>query len=675
MKVYHSLDRLPVFRRAVITIGSFDGLHLGHQTIMKQLKRLATERDGESVVITFHPHPRQVVYPKDKSLKLLNTISEKIVLFEELGIDNVVVVPFDVKFSQQSADEYIVDFLYKNFRPEVVIIGYDHRFGLNRQGDINYLRWYGGKLGFEVVEIAAQQLEAIAISSTKVRAALQSGQVEQANSLLAYPYRLSGKVIKGAQIGRAINYPTANLGISSPHKLLPADGIYAARAQWGQEILEGMLYIGKRPSLQDDNATSIELHIFDFNRDIYNDELVISVLAFIRPDQQFEQLEDLQHQLAKDEIASRQFLRNHPHRQFRQTNEKPLNTAIVILNYNGLQHLQQFLPPLIDSLEENSRIVVVDNQSTDKSVVWLQTQHPDIQCLILDKNHGFAGGYNLALLEIKADIYVLLNSDVAVGGQWLKTCLAHFQKDKSVAAVQPKIRAYHAPEKFEYAGAAGGYLDILGYPFCRGRIFAHTEIDKGQYDEAQEIFWASGAALFIRAELFHGIGGFEADYFAHAEEIDLCWRLKRAGYRILVEPSAEVYHVGGATLSYNTPKKTYLNFRNTLVTSFKNESRLKLLWWLPLRLVLDGVAAGLFLSQGNWQHIGAIVRAHFHFYPRIGKWWKQGRIREMQIEAIRIGADRSSIGRISSSVVVHYYLLGHKRFSQIMKRLSGRNYC
>ncbi len=667
MKVYYSLDHLPAFRHAVITIGSFDGLHLGHQSLMRQLQKLAAKKDGESVVITFDPHPRQVIYPKDKSLKLLTTTAEKIALLEAMGIDNLVVVPFDVKFSQQSADEYIVDFLHKNFRPAVVIIGYDHRFGLNRQGDVNYLRWHGQQLGFEVVEIEAQQVAAIAVSSTKVRTALQSGQIEQANELLGYPYRLSGKVVSGAKIGRSINYPTANLAIQNPNKLLPSDGIYAARAQWGEQTLEGMLYIGQRPSLEDGNATSIELHIFDFNRDIYHEELVISVSGFLRPDQQFGKLEDLQTQLAQDEIDCRNFLHLHPIQSIRRLDEKILDTAIVILNYNGQQYLEQFLPALIESLEANSRIVVADNQSTDHSVSWLQAQYPEIDCLLLEKNHGFAGGYNQALAQIEADIYVLLNSDVAVRAGWLKKCLAHFYKDESIAAVQPKIRAYHAPDKFEYAGAAGGYLDILGYPFCRGRIFATTEIDQGQYDETQEIFWASGAALFIRAELFHGIGGFEADYFAHAEEIDLCWRLKRAGYRILAEPAAEVFHVGGGTLSYNTPKKTYLNFRNTLVTSFKNEHRWKLLWWLPLRLVLDGLAAILFLSQGNWQHIGAILRAHFHFYPRIGKWWRQRKVRQRQIEAMRIGADRTRWGRLAGSVVAHYYLLGHQRFSQIIK--------
>lgn len=667
MKVYHSLDHLPSFRHAVITIGSFDGLHLGHQSLMQQVQRLAKERQGESIVVSFDPHPRQIVYPHDKSLKLLTTTPEKIALLEAMGIDNLVVVPFNVKFSQQSADEYIVDFLYQNFQPEVIIIGYNHRFGLNRQGDINYLRWHGKKLGFEVIEIEAQQVATNAVSSTKVRTALQEGQIELANELLGYPYRLSGKVVKGAQIGRSIGYPTANLQTQNPLKLLPADGIYAARATWGNQSLEGMLYIGQRPSLEDGNSTTIELHIFNFNHDLYGEELILSILGFIRPDQHFDNLQALQKQLKQDEIDCRQFLRQHPDHPIKWLDKKTPHTAIVILNYNGIKYLQQFLPALIASLEDNCRIVVADNQSSDQSVAWLKDQHPNIECLLLEKNYGFAGGYNKALQQIEADIYVLLNSDVEVTPAWLKPCLAHFEKEESIAAVQPKILAQQEPNKFEYAGAAGGYLDALGYPFCRGRIFARTEIDQGQYDEPTEIFWASGAALFVRAKLFHAIGGFETDYFAHAEEIDLCWRLKRAGYRIIAEPAAKVYHVGGGTLNYNTPRKTYLNFRNTFISSFKNEAFLKLLWWIPLRLVLDGLAAVLFLSQGNYQHIGAILKAHFYLYPRLGKWWKQRKKRQQQIEALRIGADRSELGRIPSSIIVQYYLLGRSRFSQIVK--------
>ncbi len=667
MEVYYSLDHLPSFRDAVLTIGSFDGLHLGHQALMQQVISIAKEKDGESVVITFDPHPRQIIYPKDASLKLLSTTPEKIQLLAAIGIDKLVVVPFNVAFSQMSADEYIVDFLCKNFQPAVLIIGYDHRFGLNRQGDVNYLRWHGKTRGFEVVEIAAQEIAAITVSSTKVRNAILAGDIAQANTLLGYAYQLNGTVVKGAQIGRSLGFPTANLAVGNTFKLLPADGIYAARAQWGNQSLEGMLYIGSRPSLADGNERSIELHLFDFNQDLYGEQLAISLLGFIRQDAQFESLAALQAQLQKDETATRAFLQQSRLAATPKLPQKTYSTAVVILNYNGKQYLAQYLPALIDSLPANCHLIIADNKSTDDSLSWLHANFPEITCIALDQNYGFAGGYNEALKQIKADIYVLLNSDVAVSPNWLSPCLAHFYQDESVAAVQPKIRAAHEPGKFEYAGAAGGYIDSLGYPFCRGRIFATTEIDQGQYDEVAEVFWATGATLFIRADLFHRIGGFEADYFAHAEEIDLCWRLKRAGYRILAEPAAEVYHVGGGTLNYNTPRKTYLNFRNTLVTSFKNERGLKLLWWLPLRLSLDGLAAILFLSQGNWAHIGSILRAHFHFYPRAFKWWQRRQERTKAIEALRIGADRSDFGRVKDSIVWHYYVLGHQRFSQIVR--------
>ena len=234
--------------------------------------------------------------------------------------------------------------------------------------------------------------------------------------------------------------------------------------------------------------------------------------------------------------------------------------------------------------------------------------------------------------------------------------------------MQPKILAEHTPSHFEYAGASGGYIDFLGYPFCRGRVFAHTERDEGQYDCGAEIFWATGAAFFVRADAFHALHGFEPEYFAHAEEIDLCWRMKRAGYKILVEPAATVYHVGGGTLAYDTPRKAYLNFRNTLVTSFKNEHRSRLFWWLPVRLLLDGAAALLFLFQGKFAHIGAILRAHLHFYLNLPLWVYRRARRSSEIEAARVGTPRTDAGRVADSIALHYYLLGHKRYCEVATR-------
>ena len=446
--------------------------------------------------------------------------------------------------------------------------------------------------------------------------------------------------------------------------MIPAEGIYAARATWGNQELKGMLYIGRRPTLDDGRELTIELNIFDFNRDIYGDELSVSLVGHVRGDQEYKGLDELTKQLAQDETDSRKILAEEDSGVADTDNFQ--DTAIVILNYNGRHYLETYLPPLQDSLLPNCRIVIADNKSTDDSVEWLKAHYPDLILLELPENYGFAGGYNEALKQVAAEVYVLLNSDVQVTHDWLAPCLNMLSEDPQVGAIQPKVLAQADPGKFEYAGGAGGWMDALGYPFCRGRVFAVTEPDVGQYNEVQEIFWATGAALFVRAELFHQIGGFEAEYFAHAEEIDLCWRLKKAGFKVMAQPASTVYHVGGGTLSYNTPRKTYLNFRNTLTTSFKNERGLKLLWWFPLRMVLDGVAGGLFLTQGNFLHIKAIVQAHWHFFPRMGFWWKRRKLRKQQIKAISIGPDRSHVGRLQESIIIHYYLLGHQTFKKIL---------
>jgi GT2 family glycosyltransferase len=290
-----------------------------------------------------------------------------------------------------------------------------------------------------------------------------------------------------------------------------------------------------------------------------------------------------------------------------------------------------------------------------------------VELICLQENYGFANGYNVAMMQVKAEVYVLLNSDVRVTRGWLEAIIPMFE-DPTVGAVQPKILAEANPDCFEYAGAAGGYLDYLGYPFCRGRLFTHTERDEGQYDGRAEVFWATGAAFFCRADLFHALGGFEPEYFAHAEEIDLCWRMKRAGYKIMVEPRSVVYHVGGGTLNYNTPQKTYLNFRNTLTTGYKNEPTSRLVWWLPVRLSLDGVAALLFLSQGNFAHITSIFRAHLDFYKNFKLWLNRRRERREQIKAASIGPDRTEIGRVADSIILHYYLLGHRRFTEVYRK-------
>jgi len=667
MITHHQLDNLPRFRRAVITIGSFDGVHRGHQQLLARIRRLAERRGGESVVITFDPHPRTVLNPADDTLRLLTTTVEKAVCCEAAGIDHLVVVPFTNEFSQQTPEEYIENFLVRHFAPERIVIGYDHRFGKDRKGDLSYLRHHGAAYGYEVIEIGAQEVNEITVSSTKVRNALLAGDVSGAAVLLGRPYEITGVVVAGKKIGRTIDFPTANIAPTHPLKLIPANGIYAVHARWKERQLEGMLYIGDRPSLNDGRGVVIELNVFDFDEDLYGEVVTVSLHRHLRGDLTLNDLASLKTQLAEDEVAARAALLAAQLPANKSKNTYAPATAVVILNYNGRNYLEEYLQTVVDNLPPYARVVVADNASTDDSVPWLREHHSAVELIGLSENHGFADGYNRALQQVQADLYVLLNSDVRVTPGWIENIVPHF-KNESIGAIQPKILAEADHDRFEYAGAAGGYLDYLGYPFCRGRLFTHTERDEGQYDGLTEIFWATGAALFCRADLFHALGGFEPEYFAHAEEIDLCWRMKRAGYKVLAEPASVVYHVGGGTLNYNTPRKSYLNFRNTLTTSFKNEPLSRLVWWLPVRIVLDGMAGVLFLSQGNVAHIGSIVRAHFHFYAHLPLWIRRRGERKRQIKAAAIGPDRTEIGRVADSIILHYYLLGHRRFAEVWRK-------
>ena len=665
MQTHFRLADLPRFRRAVITIGSFDGVHRGHQQLLKRIRRMAEARGGESVVITFDPHPRSVLRPDDRSLRLLTTTREKIAFCAEAGVDHLVVVPFDRTFSEQTPAEYIEHFLVRNFHPERIVIGYDHRFGKDRGGDVELLQHYAPAYGYEVVEIAAQEVDAITVSSTKIRRALQQGDVAQAAVLMGRPYELTGTVERGKQLGRTINYPTANLRVEHPLKLVPMRGIYAVRARVGDCDYDGMLYIGDRPVLNDGRGTTIELHLFDFSGDLYGTAITVRFLAFLRGDLQLPGLDALQQQLRRDEADARRVLETAERDLHRRQDGELPTCAVVVLNYNGRAYLEKYLPSVREHLIPGSRLVVADNASTDDSVAYCRRAFPDMELIELPENLGFAAGYNAALQRVDAEVYVLLNSDVRVTAGWLTTVLRHFT-DPTVGAMQPKILSEAQPRCFEYAGASGGFIDFLGYPFCRGRVFDHTERDEGQYDCPTEIFWATGAALFVRAQAFHALQGFEPEYFAHAEEIDLCWRLKRAGYRVLVEPDATVYHVGGGTLAYNTPRKAFLNFRNTLVTSFKNEHATRLLWWLPVRLILDGLAAALFLVQGKFGHIGAILRAHLDFYRRLPMWVYRRAQRTEEIERARVGPSRTDYGRVADSIALHYFLLGHTRYSEVV---------
>lgn len=289
------------------------------------------------------------------------------------------------------------------------------------------------------------------------------------------------------------------------------------------------------------------------------------------------------------------------------------SVAIVILNWNGKKLLEEFLPFIFSSTYDNYSVVVADNGSTDNSIQFLEEFYPQIQILKSDVNKGFAKGYNDALISVTADYYVLLNNDVEAEPGWIEPIIELMQSDRAIAACQPKVLSYIDKKTFEYAGACGGWLDSFGYPFSRGRVFDVCETDNGQYDTTQQIFWATGACLFVRAEVFHSIGGFDEYFFAHQEEIDLCWRLQLAGNKIFVQPASVVYHVGGGTLPMGDRKKVYLNFRNNLIMITKNLPVAQALWKIPFRIGLNKIFALKALFKGNGKIFIAVFKAHLHY--------------------------------------------------------------
>ncbi len=293
-----------------------------------------------------------------------------------------------------------------------------------------------------------------------------------------------------------------------------------------------------------------------------------------------------------------------------------MRTAIVILNWNGRHWLERFTGDLVGR-SPGTTVVVADNGSTDGSLEWLEAHRPSIERITLGANHGFAEGYNRALAQVTADRYVLVNSDVEVTPGWLEGLHAMLDADPRMAACQPKILAMNDRTRFEHAGAAGGYMDRNGYPFCRGRIFEVTEVDHGQYDDDREVFWATGACMMVRSDAFHAVGGFDGSLFAHMEEIDLCWRLRRRGWTIGYTSRSTAYHAGGGALHYGSPLKTYLNFRNSLIVLTKNLHRGAILWWLPKRIALDILAAIKFMVEGHGAHAWQVLRAHAHFVVRL----------------------------------------------------------
>ena len=337
--------------------------------------------------------------------------------------------------------------------------------------------------------------------------------------------------------------------------------------------------------------------------------------------------------------------------------ESPL-VAIVILNWNGRAFLEKFLPFVVNSTYANKIIIVADNASTDDSLSFLQDHFPAVQILINKTNEGFAKGYNTALQQVKANYYVLLNSDVEVTPGWIEPVISLMENNKKIAACQPKILDYKNRDKFEYAGACGGWIDNFGYPFSRGRIFEECETDAGQYNDASACFWASGAALFVRAEVYHQMKGLDTYFFAHQEEIDLCWRMQLAGYSIYVQPASVVYHVGGGTLPQGNSRKTFLNFRNNLVMIYKNLPINDRLITIPARIILDAIAAWKALLGGDAGYFIAIARAHFHFMNWV--------IFHQDKSLFPPNKKAVLAGWYHGSVVWAYFIKKKRRFSEIV---------
>jgi GT2 family glycosyltransferase len=334
--------------------------------------------------------------------------------------------------------------------------------------------------------------------------------------------------------------------------------------------------------------------------------------------------------------------------------------AIVILNWNGRNLLETFLPSVIrNSLKPGTEIYLADNDSTDNSINFVKEKFREVKIISLEKNYGFAEGYNQALKQIEADYFVLLNSDVEVTPNWLINCLSIMEADEKLAVVQPKILSYEKPHQFEYAGAAGGFIDLFGYPFCRGRILNRMEPDTRQYDSRSPIFWASGACMFVKAKPFRKVNGFDGDFWAHMEEIDLCWRLKNQGFKVACQPESVVFHLGGGTLPYNNHIKIYLNFRNNLFMLFKNLPQNQFHRIFFARLLLDGVAALKFLAGFQFYSFRAVLKAHASFYRNLGKLIKK-RKKLLKSTTVKKHAEI-----YQSSIMWKFFIQKKRKFSEL----------
>jgi GT2 family glycosyltransferase len=334
------------------------------------------------------------------------------------------------------------------------------------------------------------------------------------------------------------------------------------------------------------------------------------------------------------------------------------SVALVILNWNGKHFLEKFLPSVMLSSYENLEVIVADNASTDDSISFLEKNYSSIKIIINVVNEGFAKGYNTVLKQVSADYYILLNSDVEVTESWIEPIITLMESNKNIAACQPKILSFNSKNKFEYAGASGGWIDKFGYPFNRGRVFDFCENDEGQYNDVAEIFWATGAALFVRASVYHELNGFDEYFFAHQEEIDLCWRMQRAGYKIFVVPASVVYHLGGGTLPVGNKRKVFLNFRNNLVMLSKNLPLTEKIWKIPWRISLDNIAGIQALLKGDFLTFSTILKAHFYFLKRCIKQKNQNNLPKIKL--------RDLDGVYDGSIVWQYFIKKKKRFSEIL---------
>jgi GT2 family glycosyltransferase len=336
-----------------------------------------------------------------------------------------------------------------------------------------------------------------------------------------------------------------------------------------------------------------------------------------------------------------------------------MKIAIVILNWNGKELLKRFLKNVVEHSQHAAEIIIADNASTDGSIEFLKENFPQLRIISFSENYGFAGGYNKALRETDSEYLILLNSDVEVTAQWIEPIIDLMEKNPEIACCQPKIKSWHQKELFEHAGASGGFIDKYGYPFCRGRMFVTLEKDTGQYNDVQEIFWATGACLFIRSKVFHEMNGFDEEFFAHMEEIDLCWRMQNKGYKIYCVPQSQVFHVGGGTLPKYHPGKTYLNFRNNLMMIHKNLPSSTLFFVLMIRFILDGIAGLKFLFEGGVQDCLAVIKAHFYFYRHYSK------RKQKRDEIQRSIKNHNNKNIYQHSLVINYFIKRKKFFSEL----------